>query len=211
MSVDVYRIDIEDRIVLSENLQGAQVSAILLANGITNASVARFFTNAAATRSEGVEATARWTRELPGATTLTATASYGSFDNDVRSLATNPVLPQIPLLGPGSIVLITDAQPSNKALLDVQLDWRRAHLNVTATQFGSITTPPSNVRQDGPTAIDVVVGLRPTQTIDLTMGVLNATDEYPPRIPDNTGRPYSEASPLGFNGREYFLKFAVEY
>jgi len=35
--------------------------------------------------------------------------------------------------------------------------------------------------------------------------------QYPPRIPDNTGRVYSETSPPGCNGREYFAKMAVGY
>ncbi|WP_375269895.1 TonB-dependent receptor plug domain-containing protein, partial [Phenylobacterium sp.] len=59
-SIDAYKIEIKDRISLSENIQGPLVTAILQANGITNASVARFFTNAADTESQGFEATATW-------------------------------------------------------------------------------------------------------------------------------------------------------
>jgi hypothetical protein len=46
----------------------------------------------------------------------------------------------------------------------------------------------------------------------ILVGVLNATDEDPTtQLGDNTGRPYSEADPLGFNGREYFVRLALGF
>jgi iron complex outermembrane receptor protein len=45
LTVDAYRIDITNRIVLSENFTGALAVAALTANGITNATGGRFFIN----------------------------------------------------------------------------------------------------------------------------------------------------------------------
>lgn len=214
LSIDAYHIEIDDRVALSENIQGAQVTTILLANGITNASVARFFTNAADTVSEGLEATLRWEQRIAADAKMTVTAAYGSFDSDVDRLATNPVLPQIALLGSTSIGVITDAQPRNKTMLDVQLDWGDWTFDAAATDFGSLRSPTASGDQTlaGKTSVDVSARWQATDIVSVMVGVLNATDEYPTRVTgDVTGRPYSEADPIGFNGREYFVRLAAEF
>jgi iron complex outermembrane receptor protein len=214
LSVDAYRVDISDRISLSENIQGAQVNAILLANGITNASVARFFTNAADTTSKGWEATARWATDVGADGRLQLTFAYGSFDSDVESLAVNPVLPAVALLGPASIGLLTDAQPRNKTLLGARYDAGRWSVAADAVRFGSYRVPTSVGDQtlEGSTSFDLTATFAATDAVFLSLGVLNAGDEYPARqAGDTTGRPYSEADPLGFNGREYFARLAVEF
>lgn len=213
-SLDAYRIDIKDRISLSENLQGAQVTNILVANGITNASVARFFTNAADTTSEGWEATMHWEGQFGDDGRFSLSASYGSFDTDTNGLKVNPVLPQIALLGPASIGILTDAQPRNKALINASIGWGAFDLAADIVKFGSYRTPTASggLALDGPTSLDLSVSWLATDNVRLQAGVLNATDEYPARlVNDTTGRPYSEADPLGFNGREYFARFAVEF
>ncbi len=55
--VDAYRIDIRDRIVLSENLNTPQVAALIAPFGAT---VARFFINGVETRTEGIDVVARY-------------------------------------------------------------------------------------------------------------------------------------------------------
>jgi iron complex outermembrane receptor protein len=214
LSVDAYRIDIDDRIALSENIQGPQVAAILLAHGITNAAVARFFTNAADTRSEGWEATLRWDTRFGSETRLGLTFGYGSFDTDVVRTRTNPVLPQIALLGPNSIGVLADGQPGEKALLNALLEWGDWRVTADVTQFGThlIPTTLGIERIDGSTSLDLSVAYRIDEAFTLMVGALNATDEYPGRVVgDNTGRPYSEFDPLGFNGREYYVRCTAEF
>ena len=216
LSVDVYQVDIDDRIALSENLQGPQVAAILRANGVTNAAVARFFTNAADTRSKGWEATLRWDRRLGPEARLALTFGYGAFDTDVRRKATNRVLPASPLLGAGSIDLMTDGQPRNKAVLNAELTWGswRAVADVTAFGVHRASSPLAGANQPmkGATSLDLSAAYRFPDRFTLMAGVTNATDEYPDRlIGEGTGRPYSEFDPLGVNGREYFLRLSAEF
>ena len=215
LSVDAFRIDIDDRISLSENIQGPQVVGILLAHGISNAAVARFFTNAANTRTKGWEATLQWDTQLaPADARLGVTLGYGSFNTDVTHLGTNPVLPQIALLGASSIGILTDAQPREKTLLNAHLDWRRWRFVTDVTKFGThrIPTATTVAKIDGSTSLDLAATWRMTNALNLMAGVLNVTDEYPGRIPgESTGRPYSEADPLGFNGREYYLRLTADF
>ena len=214
LSLDAFRIEIKDRISLSENIQGPQVTAILQANGITNASVARFFTNAADTKSEGFEATATWRGRFGTEGRFALTLGYGMFDTDVTALQVNPVLPQIALLGSASIGILTDAQPRSKALLNAEAEWRGWTAALDLADFGAYRTPTAVGDQvlDGATSADISVSYSPNAALTFTLGVLNATDAYPARLAgDATGRPYSEADPLGFNGREYFLRATAQF
>lgn len=216
LTVDLYRIDIDDRIALSENLQGPQVAAILRAHGVSNAAVARFFTNASDTRSEGWEATLRWDTRIGDEVRLGLTLAYAAFDTDVRHQAVNPVLPASPLLGAGSIDLVTDAQPRNKVVLNAVLNWRDLRFTADLIDFGAYRTTAanglSNITVEGRTAVDLSAAWRIRDRYTIQAGVLNATDEYPNRIPgEATGRPYSEIDPMGFNGREYFVRVSAEF
>jgi len=216
LSVDVFQVDIDDRIALSENLQGAAVAAILKANGVTNAAVARFFTNAADTRTKGWEATLRWDRRLSADARLAVTVGYGAFDTDVRRQATNPVLPASPLLGAGSIDLTADGQPRNKLVLNSELAWRDWRFIADLTRFGAhrATSPLGGANQvmDGRTSIDLSAAYRFRDRYTVMAGVLNAADKMPDRlIGEATGRPFSEFDPLGVNGREYYLRLTAEF
>jgi iron complex outermembrane receptor protein len=215
-SLDAFRIDIDDRIALSENLQGAQVAAILRANGVTNAAVARFFTNAADTRTEGWEATLRWDGRLGDEARLGITLGYAAFDTDVLRQASNPVLPASPLLGPGSIDLMTDAQPRNKIVLNTELQWRGLRVIADVTDFGAYRTTAasglSNITVRGKTSVDVSAAYTFRDRYTLQAGMLNAFDVYPSRIPgEGTGRPFSEVDPIGFNGREYYVRLTAVF
>jgi iron complex outermembrane receptor protein len=216
LSVDVFQVDIDDRIALSENLQGPLVAAILRANGVTNAAVARFFTNAADTRTKGWEATLRWDHRIADDARLAVTVGYGAFDTDVLRQATNPVLPASPLLGPGSIDLTTDGQPRNKAVLNTELSWGDWRLIADVSRFGDYrtTSPVSPINQvmNGRTSIDLSAAWRFRDRFTIMAGVLNATDEMPDRlIGETTGRPFSEFDPIGVNGREYYLRLTAEF
>jgi iron complex outermembrane receptor protein len=216
LSVDVFQVDIDDRIALSENLQGPLVAAILRANGVTNAAVARFFTNAADTRTKGWEATLRWDHRIADDARLAVTVGYGAFDTDVRRQATNPVLPASPLLGPGSIDLNTDGQPRNKLVLNSEVSWGDWRFIADVTRFGAhrATSPLGGANQVmvGRTSVDLSAAYRFRERFTVMAGVLNAADTYPDQlIGEATGRPFSEADPLGVNGREYYLRLTAEF
>jgi len=215
-TIDAYRIDIDDRIALSENLQGPIVEAILRANGVTNAAVARFFTNAADTRNEGVEASLRWSRSLAQGIDLAVSAAYGRFKGKLRNLRINPVLPDVPLLGEQSIDLVLAGQPRDKATFNTTLRWDALTINVDATAFGSHRIPNplggGNREAGGNTSIDLSLSYRINSVFTLSAGVLNLTDAYPERIiGEPTGRPFSEVDPLGVNGREYFARVGARF
>lgn len=214
LSLDAFRIDIEDRIILSESLSGAAVTAILQQAGITNASQVRFFTNAADTKTEGYELTAAWRGTWFDSVRSELTLGYMSADTKLERVKNNSVIPSIPLLGLASIDLLTEAQPEDKVTFSSMQSWGAWQLRVDVTRFGEYRNVPVLVEQQYGAAMTVDVGVdyEFTPSLRLSVGVLNATDEYPDKIAERAllqggSLQYLEAGGLGTDGREYYARF----
>ena len=80
--VDAYRIDIDDRIVLSENLTQANVRAYLQDLGFIGVGGGRFFINGVDTETEGVDVVVSWPWETDaaGKFDFTLVANWNSTD-----------------------------------------------------------------------------------------------------------------------------------
>lgn len=213
-TADIFRIDIDDRIALSESLTGPAVAAILAAQGITNASQVRFFTNAADTVTDGWETAVTWSRPIGGDGRFNLTVAYAAYDNDVKSLAVNPVLPSLALLGPQSIGVLTDAQPRDKVTLNLGLDMGRWRLLADVVRFGKYRASPLGPTQTfgEDVTLDLTAAYDINSSLTLHAGVINATDEYPDRVVGSTdGRPFTEAGGIGVDGREYFVRLSARF
>jgi len=215
-SADAFRIDIADRIILSESLSGAAVASVLAAAGISNAAQVRFFTNAADTRTQGYELTGAWKHAFGNGARLDLIAGYMSIDTDLERLKVNPVLPTLPLLGLASIDLLTAAQPDDKVTLNARLSTPRWEAAAQIVRFGSSRSVPVLQEQtfSPVTTLDVTLGYRFTDAIQLVAGVLNATDAYPDKVLERGltqggSLQYTETGGLGTEGREYFVRLGM--
>ena len=84
-TIDAYRIDIDDRIVLSENLNTPQVAALIAPFGAT---VARFFINGVETKTEGIDLVARylWRTENVGRFEFIAAGNWNDTEVEGRAV-----------------------------------------------------------------------------------------------------------------------------
>ncbi len=213
-SVDAFRIEIEDRIALSESLTGPAVVAILQRAGITNASQVRFFTNAIDTRTQGFEATGNWRTRIGHDGRLNLTVGYAAFDTDPRNLQSNPVVPTLPLLAAASLNTLADAEPRNKLTLSADLRVGRWSLTADAARFGRYKAAPVGPIQvfGSDATLDLTLAYQVTERMRVQVGALNATDAYPDRVKGQTdGRPYTEAGGIGVDGREYFIRLGASF
>lgn len=91
-SLDVYRIDIDDRIFLSSNFVDASGSSAirdyLAALGSPGVTSVRYFSNTADTRTSGVDASARYLWQLGQAGRLSATLGYNHNKTELTHVAT---------------------------------------------------------------------------------------------------------------------------
>lgn len=217
LSADLFRIQIDDRIALSETLSGAAVTAILRTAGITNASQARFFTNALDTTTKGFEITADWNHRF-GVVRANLTASYSQIDTKVDRVAVNPVVPALPLLGGAALQLLTVAQPEDKLTLAARIDAGDVSFNADLVRFGAFTTTSVLTPQTygAATTLDATAEFRAGQGMRFAIGVLNLTDAFPDMTAERAltqggGLLYPEAGAIGTNGREFYARVTVAF
>ena len=149
-TVDAYRIDIDNRIVLSENLNTPQVAALIAPFGAT---VARFFINGVDTKTEGIDLVARylWRTENVGRFEFIAAGNWN--DTEVEKVPSTNVIDNIcngqpaPCTPPVLFARINtlsfeEGTPDNKMSLGV--DWNVPlgaadfGVNLKGTRYGEV-------------------------------------------------------------------------
>ena len=211
ITLDAYQIDIDDRIILSENLTGAAVTAFLEANGIRGVTGGRYFTNAVDTRTRGIDLVGTYTWALD-AGSFDLTFGINRNKTDITRIAPNP-----PQLGQNGLALqrigrveqgrVTKGSPRDKTLVGGVWktgDWT---FNANLTRYGEFTVYNANPVQDQTFGAKVVVDLAASYALagwTFTLGGDNVTDAYPDDVlfsNSTSGQlPYSSSSPFGFNG-----------
>lgn len=222
-TADYFRIEIENRIALSEQLSGTGVANILTAAGIRNFQQVRFFTNAIDTNTEGFELSGRYSTAIGTRANLALGFGYGRFLSNLERLAPNGAIPSLPLLATKSLIFVTKGQPKDKVTFDATLDYAPFTFNVDVTRFGSVQGADLATLQtySAKTLVDLSLGVALSKAMSITAGVQNVGDVYPDQPVDNrlasviaaTGGsfPAPEEAPFGFNGRSYYLRLESNF
>ena len=235
LTVDYYNIEISDRIVLTENLQGADVVALLQAAGVVGTS-ARFFINGIDTRTQGLDVVASYRIPDFGMGRFTLTAGYNLNDAKITDRATILGFNAQRLFARPESFRLTDGQPSNK--LNIGLDWEMQPFGASlrANRYGSVFLPigsnndltipkgaaPGDVTLSPKWVVDLEARFNPAEMVQVAVGANNLFDQYPDRLPFgvvdgfNFGQnqsflPYSSQSPFGFSGRFLYGRVSVEF
>ncbi len=216
LTVDYYNIKIDDRIVLTENLVGADVEQ-LLRDAMVVGTSARFFINGIDTRTEGLDVVASYRVPDFGMGRLTLTAGFNTNENTITDRREFPNFNANRLFARQESLRLTDGQPSNK--LNLGLNWENEPFGVTinANRFGEVLIPDGvttattdglpvtvtnpQIRNDIRVAagdapgdfdltpkwvVDLEVRYNPVEFIQLAVGANNMLDEYPDRLPFGT-------------------------
>lgn len=231
LTVDAYRIEVEDRIVLSETFQGsataapgtnARVIADLLAP--FGATAARFFINGVDTETNGVDVVSRYRIVDPQAGTfdLTAAGNINEFEVTKTPTTSSSILPTpTSLFGRQAVLRFEEGTPKQK--LTLQGDWNRDAWGATlrTTFYGSVLSPGTlaDGSADSETGNRGIVDFEARRTfpmgVTLALGADNLFDVYPRQVPPNlntTGAgPFSSFSPFGFNGRFVYGRMSVRW
>lgn len=216
LSADAWQLRVRDRIVLSDQLGGASVLAVLAAAAISDVQQAQFFTNAADTRTRGVDISLNLTQKL-GEGQLNIASNFSSFRTRLDRLAPNPVLPALPLLGNRALLLLTEGQPRSKWLSTVRWtsgDWQ---LQAVATRYGRYTGQPVTSTQtfDAKWLGDLSLRWQLQARAALTLAVQNLGDVYPDKLVDapfvRQGFFYGEESPFGTAGRSFSVRLDLQW
>jgi len=229
VTIDAYQIDIDDRVVLSSNLLlggNAAAQALLSSLGVNGVTSARYFTNAADTRTRGVDVIAQYTVPFENSS-LALTAGYNYNKTEIQRIAPNP--PALTSLGANLFRVGRDEQgrieegyPRDKTTLTAAWNLARWDFTFGATRYGEFTTrvsetgnPVNDQTYGAKWILDASTSYRPSENWTLTLGADNLLDEYPDRtiFPNsNSGQfPYSSQSPGGFNGAYVYGRIAYRW
>jgi iron complex outermembrane receptor protein len=231
LTVDGYKIDVKDRIVLSETLTGSPTAApgtnarviydLLSQYGAT---AARFFINGVDTETVGVDVVARYriVDEQAGTFDLTAAGNYNDVEVTKTPVTKTSILPTpTSLFARQATLRFEDGTPKHK--LTLQGDWSREAWGATVrtTFYGDVLSPGTLADRsaDNHTGTRGLVDLeaRYTFPVGLTasIGADNVFDVYPRQIipSQNTtsAAPFSSFSPFGFGGRFVYGRLAMKW
>jgi iron complex outermembrane receptor protein len=226
LTVDYYNIKIDDRIVLSNNLSGSGIEALLVGTG---ANRARFFLNAIDSKTSGVDIVASYNTDIQNMGEIAFNAGFNYNKNEVTDVIDPPAI----LQGQGveqdnlfsSVELSRFEVSSPKTKLNLSAVWSMDEWRATlrTTRYGETQdpsdTPALNEVLPEKWVTDLDVGYDVTENISLTLGANNLFDVYPDPtrelIEDVTTFsrlfPYSGFSPFGFTGRFVYGKVAVTF
>jgi len=234
LTVDYYNIKINDRITLTENLQGGDVVAILTAAQV-NGTSARFFINGIDTKTQGLDIVGSYRLPDFGAGRMTLTAGYNLNDNKITDRRVFSGFTAQRLFARPETLRLINGQPANK--FNVSLDWELGAFGLTArtNRYGEVFLPgpsnditiakgaaPGDITLSPKWVTDLEVRFKPIEAVQLAIGANNLFDVYPDRLPfgtvggfnyglNNSFLPYSSQSPFGFSGRFLYGRISVDF
>ena len=226
ITADYYNIDIDDRIVVTETLQGAAVVALLQNAGFNNVTSARFFINGIDTRTKGYEIVGTYRVPDFGFGRVSLTAGYSRNETDITDRAALPTLPGLTLFGRQESLRITDGQPRTKINLGLDVDYEPFGLTLRGNRYGEVLIPGVDAARDQVLGqqwvADIELRGRVAERLELAVGANNVFDSYPDRVRrgidggQNYGLngyfiPFSQFSPAGFNGRFLYGRVSLDF
>ncbi|MGH8239312.1 MAG: TonB-dependent receptor domain-containing protein, partial [Steroidobacteraceae bacterium] len=232
VTIDAYRIDIDDRIVLSENLTSVAVRNFLTQQGFIGVGGGRFFINGVDTETQGVDVVVNWPVETGvGRFDFTFTANYN--ETDVTSV---PATAQLAALSPPPVLfdrvnILTFEEGTPKDKFSAQINWNLDRWGATlrGVRYGEVFSPdtaatfatvaagtrPNDITLGAQTLVDLEGRFDITDHIRVALGAENLLDEYPdPNTPgaNPTGtQSFSNYSPFGRSGRFVYGRMSYKF
>jgi iron complex outermembrane recepter protein len=224
LTVDLYRIDIDDRIVFSSNI-GLGTSAAIdrILNGL-NVGQVLFFTNAIDTSTDGLDVVALYDWRLRGDSVLSLEGALHFNDTEVTARrSSSPILPPAVLFDQSQVTLIEEGQPKKHYVLSGTYLQGRWKTNLRFNYFGEVAgegfTPGFKQTWGGKWLTDLSVTAPLSKGLHLTVGGLNIFDQYPDKWDPVNAFPFPqlgfiygwETLPFGINGGYYFLRLDYHF
>ena len=226
LTLDYFRIEVEDRLFLKQEVLTPQDQAQLAAAGVLNANLIgniSFFVNDFATETSGVDVVATLPLEW-GLGTTDFTLSYNFTDTKVERKASSSVpaaqIRELEEQLPDQRINLTALHTWNKWSLMLRGNWYDETFEYLFTDYSipPIVTPALFV-------LDAEVGLQVTDSISVNVGAKNVFDKQPAewsipqpgggvitgRSPGYAGMIYPLNSVAGLNGGYYYLRVSANF
>ena len=223
VTVDAYRIDVDDRIVLSENLTQANVRQFLEEQGFVGIGGGRFFINGVDTETQGIDVVVSW----PWATENAGSFEFNLVGNANRTKVTRvPETAELAALNPAptlfarvNVLTFEKGAPKNKVGLITNWNLDKWSATMRVNRYGEVLAPNNNPINDNTLSAKTIVDLEGRYDVNenwsFAIGADNILDTYPDANPINlntTGATsFSNYSPFGRSGRFVYGRVAYRF
>jgi len=229
-TLDVYQINIDDRIAYSGNISrgiNTEIDAFFdrhsgtdePLDGVKNVSI---FTNAIDTETFGLDWVNQYNQEIEDFANIVYELSYHHNNTEVANVNTSSsIVPNEVIYDAAQTLLIEKGQPQDRLSLSAMMDLDSLTVTGRMTYYGEVSTAsygtPANT-WSAKSLFDVTAQWHVTDQLDISGGILNLTDEYPDAWGEN-GFPFTEfgfkygwtSFPFSLAGREYYLRATYNF
>jgi iron complex outermembrane receptor protein len=221
LTADLYQIDVDNRIMLSGNIDVSKIPAFKAAGFPQTANV---FVNAIDTRTNGLEIVANYWTKFGSGHKLTLNAAYSSMVTTLRNTRTTST--GVVVADKVAALYITDGLPKDKLIASATLDLSKFSFMTRVSNFGEVSDPlatlavaptdpsaPTYQVFSSKTLFDLSVTYRLTSKLSFTAGANNLFDIYPDllQVPQTTNEVIFSRRTNQFGTQGRFLNFSVNY
>lgn len=233
ITIDAYRIDVDDRIAVTTTFSpldnrlsadgvttiGQQIQNILVANGLPAEISGQYYTNAIDTRTEGVDVVATYTLPTDRFGDFAIKAGYNKNETEITGIIDNPAalsaLGDIEIFDRSKQNALTTAIPDSKITLGLDWTFGAFTANARTTRFGeytvqNATNPAADYDVDPAWITDIEIGYAISDALSVFAGANNVFNEYPQEISapgaTNGSNMYNTFAPFGFTGGSWFVR-----
>jgi iron complex outermembrane receptor protein len=227
ITVDAYQVEIDDRIVVTDNLTanraanatnpGRSIAAILDAAGFNATNAARFFVNGIDTRTRGIDAVATYRASLGSYGRLSLTAGFNYNKTKIQRVLASPGplanIPGLVLFGRQESLRLTDGQPRTKINLGLDYDYEWFGLTARTNRYGKVlgagSDPFGDVRLGAKWVTDLEIRAQALDRVEFAVGANNIFDVYPDRIPVGLGTDPVNGAARAYPATNYVAPFSA--
>lgn len=187
LTVDAYQIDIDDRIVLTNNFTGGNNQQLKDQLAAAGANTANFFTNAIDTRARGLEAVLTYDKQFKELHSLRTTLAMIFIDNEVKNGDDGkPIIHASEILvNSGQLAnyfnredesRVEVANPKNKISLSFNYKLNKFGAMVRFVHFGEVVYLDPTINPDNPGAFPMNAFTGKAETLDQEFSSKTITD-----------------------------------
>ncbi|NWB87594.1 TonB-dependent receptor plug domain-containing protein [Pseudomonas gingeri] len=220
LTIDAYQISIRDRLLYSGGISGPQAEQILQAAGYGQYTWAQFMTNAADTRTRGIDIVGKYNLDLQQFGSLDLSAGYTKAKTVIERINSNPY---------GFDVLTREARgflehgyPEDKLVFGAVHRYGAWTVALNETRYGQYrkyATSDAAAQYDqtfsAQWTTDLDVNYAFTKQLRLSVGANNLFDSKPdtfnPQLRQTAGQQYSFLSPAAPEGAFYYTRLSYDF
>lgn len=210
LTVDLFQIDIDDQIFLTENLSGTAVDMALADAGVTGVDRVRFFQNGIVSKTKGIDVVTNYDLDLGNAGELGLSGAFNLSDVQILSVPESTIANGPTLFTAGRVQTLEEGAPASKLILGANWSYGNARANVRGTRYGSVEVVDGGFTIPSEWVLDFAVDADVTDFLNVGVGVDNILDQYPVSQTNFNGIfAYPSRSPFGFSGRFVYARASL--